>query len=109
MFQAFRRWLSGGASAGRQLVVEGEIVEAGTHEPLTHLGPKQPAPEAWFALRLSSAQLSDGSPEPLDRVVPPEFSGPSELLERFAVGDRVRITATTATGRQIGQIEPLDP
>jgi hypothetical protein len=101
MFQAFRRWLSGDASSGRKLVVEGEIVEAGTHEPRTHLGPKQPPPEAWFALRLSSAQLSDGSPEPLDRVVPPEFSGPRELLEQYAVGDRVRITATTATGRQI--------
>ena len=107
MFQALQRWLRGDARPQRQLVVEGEILETGTHAPLTHLGPTQAPEEAWLGLKLSHAQLSDGTPERVDRVVPAEFSGGLELLERFSVGDRVRITTTTATGRQIQQIEAL--
>jgi len=88
-------------------MVEGEIVESGTHQPLTHLGPNPAPEEAYFALKLSGARRSDGSPERIERIVPAEFSGPLELLKRFSVGDRVCITATTATGRQIETIEAL--
>ena len=104
MLKALQSWFS---REPKQLVVEGEIVETGTHQPRTHLGPEQAPKEAYFALRITAAQLSDGSARRVDQVVPPEFSGPVALLETFSVGDRVRITATTATGRQIQAMEAL--
>lgn len=108
MVYVFGRWLRLFFSReNMQLVVEGKIVESGKHQPRTHLGPEQAPEEAYFALQISKAQLSDGSPKRAERVVPPEFSGPVELLEQYSPGDYVRITATTATGRQIQQIERL--
>ena len=91
-----------------RLIAEGTITETGTHQPRTHLGPKQAPLEAYFTLALTRAQLSDGSTVPVAQVTPPEFSGPVALLEHFSLGDRVRITATTATGRQVERIESAE-
>ncbi|HCH65602.1 MAG TPA: hypothetical protein DFR83_22555 [Deltaproteobacteria bacterium] len=108
MLQAIQRWLRPiFSSTTVHLVVEGRIVEAGTHQPRTRLGPEAAPTEAYFTLELASAKLSDGSPQRTDQVVPPEFSGPESLLEQFSVGDCVRITTTTRTGRQIQSIEAV--
>ena len=89
------------------LIVEGQLVEARTHQPRTRLGAEPSPPEVCFTLEISRAQLSDGSPRSVDQVFPPEFAGPIDLLEQFKTGDWVRITTTTATGRRIERIEPL--
>jgi len=108
MLQALQRWLRPLLSREpMQLIVEGTITETGTHQPRTHLGPKQAPEEAYFTLALSQAQRSDGSTVPVAQVTPPEFSGPVALLEQFSVGDRVRITTTTVTGRQVDAMERL--
>lgn len=107
MLQTVRRWLRPLLSRETmRLVVVGTIVESGTHQPRTRLGPEAASPEAYFTLQLTSAALSDGTPRRVDQVVPAEFSGPVALLERFSVGDAVRITTTTETGRQIEGMEP---
>ena len=90
------------------LTVEGIISETGSHQPRTRLGPEQAPLEAWFGLEVGRASLSDGSELPAESIRPNEFSGPIGLLERFSVGDRVRITCTTATGRLIDAMEPLE-
>lgn len=90
-----------------QLVVEGTVTDSGRHAPRTHLGPNQASEEAWFALALDSAALTDGTPRDTATIQPAEFSGGLELLERVAVGDRVRITTTTLSGREIGALEKL--
>lgn len=108
MFEAIRRWMQRDATPPLHLVVEGTIVESGTHEPLTHLGPTTAPTEAWFALDITHAQLSDGSPQQPERLQPREFTGPLDLREQFSVGDRVRVTTTTATGRQIHQMTALE-
>jgi hypothetical protein len=107
MLQAIKRWLQQGSSDSLHLVVEGTIVESGTHDPLTHLGPEAAPTESWFSLQITSAQLSDGTTQRIDRLLPPEFAGPLALHAQFAVGDCVRITTTTATGRQIHEMELL--
>jgi hypothetical protein len=97
----------GGAEAPR-LVVEGVVVEVGRHQPRTHLGPNQPAEEAFVALELSAARLSDGRELAVAQVVPAEFSGPVALLEPYGVGSRVEIVCSTATGREIASISAID-
>lgn len=110
MFRAVQRWWSHRqAPPSAALIVEGEIIETGTHQPHTHLGPSSAPPEAYFSLKITKARRSDGSPESVDSVVPAEFCGPLGLLDRFSTGDRVCITTTTATGRQIQSVEPLEP
>jgi len=105
MFETIQRWLRRSSSQEPlRLVVEGTIVASGTHSPRTHLGPEQAPPEAWLGLELSRASLSDGTERSVSQVVPAEFSGPVELLERWSEGDRVRITTSSATGRQIHEI-----
>ena len=84
-----------------RLIVRGRVVECGEHTPRTHLGPKQAAPEAWFGLQISHARLSAGTALQAADIVPAEFSGDIGLLQDFAVGAEVEITATTATGRLI--------
>lgn len=107
MLSTLRRWLQGRPPL--HLLVEGTVVETGTHEPQTHLGPT-PAPiEGWVQLQLSHAQLSNGTAQELSRIRPPAFSGPVACLQGVSVGDRVRIATTTATGRQIAHIEVLSP
>ncbi|MCO4762752.1 MAG: hypothetical protein KC502_14660 [Myxococcales bacterium] len=96
-----------GGNPAAQLIVEGVITESGTHQPRTRLGPNPAAEEAYFALTISSAALSNGKVQKPQSIVPAEFSGERELLEQFSVDDRVRITCTTATGRQIAAIEHL--
>ncbi len=96
--------LRGEAAPPRQLIVRGRITDSGTHTPRTHLGPKQADPEAWFALDVAEARLSDGAALAPKDVVPAEFSGEIGLLERFKIGDTVEITCSTATGRQIERI-----
>lgn len=103
MLSSLRRWLQGSPSL--QLHVEGTITETGTHQPQTHLGAAAAPTEAWLGLAISKAQLSNGTAQPIQRIVPAEFSGALDLLERFSVGDRVCITTTTATGREIAHIE----
>jgi len=107
MLSTLRRWLQGHPPL--HLRVEGTVVETGTHEPRTHLGPVPAPTEGWLRLQLSHAQLSNGTPQALSRILPPEFSGPEEVLKVVSVGDRVRIATTTATGRQIAHIEVLSP
>ncbi len=83
------------------LWVEGEISESGKHQPRTRLGPEQAAEEAYFAITIARAGLSDGETHKPDTIRPNEFSGSLALLEQFAVGDQVRVECTTATGRLI--------
>ena len=90
------------------LTVDGTITEQGRHQPRTRLGPEQAAEEAWFALEISRARLSDGADLPTESIRPNEFSGDIALLERFDVGDQVRIHCTTATGRLISMMEQRD-
>ncbi len=97
--------LFGGAPA--QLVVEGVITESGEHQPRTHLGPNQAPVAAYFALDIAKASLSTGREQPPSSVRPAEFSGERALLDQFAVGDRVRIVCSTATGREIAEISAL--
>ena len=69
MLQALQRWLRPLLSREpMQLIVEGTITETGTHQPRTHLGPKQAPEEAYFTLALSQAQRSDGSTVPVAQV-----------------------------------------
>ena len=96
------------ASQDLKLVVQGVITESGRHTPRTHLGPNSAPEEAYFALEIRTAALSDGQSQPAASVVPAEFSGPVSLLEKFAVGDTVQITATTATGRMIDHMQPFE-
>ncbi len=90
-----------------QLIVEGAVTECGEHQPRTHLGPTEAAKQAYFALDVSAAQLSNGKSRPTASIVPAEFSGDVALLGLFGVGDRVRITCSTATGREIAEIVGL--
>ena len=96
-----------GTKPDLQLIVEGTVTETGEHQPRTHLGPTEAAMQSYFALDVSAAQLSNGKSRPKASIVPAEFSGDLALLERFAVGDRVRITCSTATGREIAEIVGL--
>ena len=110
MFSALLRWFQGTSSRTHaRLVVEGTVVETGTHQPRTHLGPRQAPQEAFLALDVSRASLSTGAPRSAASIHPPEFSGPLSLLEQVSVGDRVRITATTPTGREVLHLEHLNP
>ena len=87
-----------------KLVVVGVITETGRHTPRTHLGPT-PAPEqAYLALELETAGTTDGGSLQAETIRPSEFSGDLSLLERFTVGQRVRITCQTLTGREIESI-----
>ncbi len=97
-----------GKGAERKLVVEGRVTEVGTHTPRTHLGPNQAPPEAYFGVDVQTAQLTDGTEQSPSKILPAEFCGDIALLEQFGVGDDVRITATTATGRLIESIVKLD-
>ncbi len=89
------------------LAVEGVITESGSNQPRTRLGPVQADEEAFFALDISKAWLSNGAEQAPKTIRPNEFCGDLELLQRFAVGDSVRITCTTATGRLIASMEPM--
>ncbi|MCB9739718.1 MAG: hypothetical protein H6747_10655 [Deltaproteobacteria bacterium] len=93
----------GGGEAPR-LEVEGVVIETGRHQPRTHLGPQQPAEEAYVGLEIASARLSDGRVLAPAQVVPAEFSGPVALLAPFEVGAKVQIVCSTLTGREIAEI-----
>jgi hypothetical protein len=90
-----------------KLIVQGKIIESGRHQPRTRLGPNAAPEEAWFGLALTAAELSDGTRKSAADIVPAEFTGPIDLLERHPVGSEVRITCGTATGRQIETIDTL--
>lgn len=90
-----------------QLIVEGTVTESGRHQPRTRLGPNAAAEEAWLGLELTAATLSDGTDQGAGNVWPPEFTGPLGLLQQFPVGSKVRITCSTASGRQIEKIESV--
>jgi len=90
------------------LVVEGVITEVGRHTPRTHLGPHRGAEEAYFDVQIGHAELTDGRKQDPSAIIPSEFSGKLALLEQFAIGDKVRITTTTATGRLIETMEAID-
>lgn len=90
------------------LVVEGTITDVGRHTPRTRLGPDQATEEAFFTVRVSEARSTDGREQDPSSIIPPDFSGEVALLEQFGVGDTVRITATTATGRIIASMEAID-
>lgn len=87
-----------------RLEVEGVVLETGRHQPRTHLGPNQPAEEAFIALDVQRARLSDGRTLAPAQVNPAEFSGPVALLAPFEVGATVQIICSTATGREIKEI-----
>jgi len=108
MKQTFTSWLQQLVSRETpQLVVEGKIVEAGSHQPRTHLGPKQAQPKAYFTIEISRAALTDGTARSVEQIVPAEFTGPIGLLDQFSIGQFVRVRTTTTTGRQIQQIDSL--
>ena len=90
-----------GAKTELQLIVEGVVTESGEHQPRTHLGPTQAAKQSYFGVNVSAARLSNGKTKPKASIVPAEFSGDIKLLKQFSVGDKVRITCSTATGRDI--------
>ncbi len=91
-----------------KLVVDGVVTEVGRHTPRTRLGPIPAPEEAYFALELTAARLTDGRERSPSSIVPAEFAGDIALLEQFSVGDKVRITATTATGQLIETMVKLD-
>lgn len=90
-----------------RLTVVGTIADCGKHTPRTRLGPNAAPEEAWFELKVESARLSDGGKVTAKSVVPAEFSGDVELLERFSAGDSVQIECTTATGRLIASMQAV--
>ena len=92
---------------GPVLWVEGRITAKRVGEPLTYLAAQAPE-EAVFDLTVERAGLSDGTAEDPMMVFPTEFAGDLALLERFQVGQRVRITCTTATGRLIAGIKAIE-
>lgn len=89
------------------LFVQGVITEQGRHQPRTRLGPEQAPEEAYFALDVTRAWLSDGGTLATETIRPNEFSAELASLERFAVGDRVEIECTTATGRVVRAMRQL--
>ena len=93
-----------GSKPDLQLIVEGTVTESGEHQPRTHLGPTEAAKQAYFAVDVSAARLSNGKTKTKASIVPAEFSGELALLQRFSVGDKVQITCSTATGREIAEI-----
>ena len=97
-----------GKGSALKLIVDGVVTEVGRHTPRTHLGPAEAAEEAYFGVDIRSACLSDGSEQSPASIVPAEFSGAIALLDQFAVGDQVRITATTASGRLIESMVKID-
>jgi hypothetical protein len=101
-----RRWRGDRERCG--LIVEGVIIELGRHTPRTHLGPVGAAEEAYVSLQIGQARLANGRAQEPSSVIPPEFSGDVALVEQFKVGDSVRITTTTSTGRLIESMETVD-
>ena len=82
-------------------------MDVGTHEPRTRLGPKPAPAQARITLNITRALLNDDSPRSIADIAPPEFSGPIELLNQLSIGDRVRLTTTTLTGRTIQNIDVI--
>ena len=105
MKQVVPSWLRVFSREAKHLIVEGQIVDIGTHEPRTHLGPKPAPAQARITLNITHALLNDDSPRSIADIAPPEFSGPIELLNQLSIGDRVRLTTTTLTGRKIQHID----
>ncbi len=90
-----------------QLVVEGTITDKEVVTPRTRLGGTPAPDEASFTLDLTAARLSDGTEQSAATIWPATFAGHLMLDECFAVGDRVVITCTTATGRFIASMESV--
>ena len=89
------------------LIVEGVVLEAGVHQPHPSAAGKPLEEERYLTLEVRAACDTRGVVYPASSVVPPEFTGLPALLEPFEPGDAVRITTTTATGRQIRTLERI--
>ena len=61
--------------------------------------------ESRFTLDVKEARDPQGRQISPEDIVHPTFGGSPDLLERFDIGNRVRIFCTTSSGRQIKTIE----
>lgn len=58
-----------------------------------------------LVIRIEEARGPSGEPIDTSDLIGLHFQGPPELVERFSVGDRVRIETTTPSGMHIQSIE----
>lgn len=60
--------------------------------------------ETRITLDVSEAQDSNGAPIPADAYDDPTFAGDPDLINRFKIGEKVKIVCTSSTGRHIKEI-----